>query len=163
MIRANRLRIAAIGVIVLLCGCSPRQSLIEEASEREFGSSAYGCADTIAVAKAAGVDYVKTVDAAKRKERAALKLLFRLTTDARFDAASAQGHAVVLGSLLRRLGDKFFASCLVEMDVETREAVGEEISYDMGEADSPAEPEWRAKYPKTFAACSGPAVRRPGK
>jgi hypothetical protein len=150
-------------MIAVLCGCGPRQSLIQEASEREFGSSAYGCADTIAVAEAAGVDYVKTVGAAERKDRAALKLLLRLTTDARFDAASGEGHAAVLGSLLRRLGDKFFASCLVEMDVETREAIGTEISYDMGEVDGPAEPEWRAKYPKTFAACSGPAVRSPSK
>lgn len=146
--------LAAAAAALLAAGCGRRRSLIEDAAEREFGSGAYGCADTIAVARKAGVDYVKTVDAARRGDRQALGVLFRLTVGAGLDAASSQGHAAVLGGLLRELGDRFYAECLAGEREEIRRAVAADLSYDMDEVDVPEDQlEWRRKHPRTSSVC----------
>ena len=109
--------IIVISVIIALAGCCSRpnedaSTVLAEAAETEFGDSLYGCADTIAVAESAGVDYCAVVERCLARDREAMGILFSLSKDAHLDAASSQGHAAVLGSLLRKLGDRFFSECL---------------------------------------------------
>jgi hypothetical protein len=118
---------------------------VAAASAREFGSAAYGCQDTIAVAARVGVDYKKVVDLCLARDKRGMHLLFWLTANAGFDAASAEGHATVLGEVLRRVGDAFFAKCLRAEKPGVGKAVREMLLYDVG-----YERRELRKYPKTF-------------
>ena len=95
----------------------------------------YGFRDTIAVAANVGVEYPRLVDRCVRRERKAMHTLFWLTEAAGFDAASSEGHSEVLGMLLRRLGDDFFAECLAREEAPIRQRVREELLYDQGYGD----------------------------
>lgn len=146
------------GVLLVVPACSPKArtagALVADAAEREFGDAAYGCEDTIAVAKKAGVDYVPTVDRCLNRDEQAMHALFWLTRHAGFDAASSQGHAAVLGSLLRQLGDRFFGACLAREPPDVQDAVRDDIAYDFGldppEIDSV--PTLMKDFPRTFPA-----------
>ena len=152
------IRVWILSVMLLAAvGCSAeRQSgshVLAEAAQREFGTASYACADTVAVAKTAGVDYEPVVDRCLAGDRRAMHVLFRLSRDAGFDAASGQGHAAVLGSLLRRLGDAFFSGCLSKEPAEVQRAVRDDIVYDFG-YDPPVNeiPTLKRDFPKTFPA-----------
>lgn len=143
-------------LIAVLCltGCASKQQganeLIAQASSSEFGDSAYGCFDTIEVAAKAGVDYKKTVDRAMRRDEKSLHTLFGLTANAGFDAASSEGNAAVLGSLLRYLGDGTFGTALSAEVESNRNAVLDELRYDFGVGNGVKE-EWLIEwYPITF-------------
>lgn len=124
--------------------------LLEHASDAEFGATGYACEDTVTLARAAGVDYHATVGGCLRRERSAIHTLFRLTVDAGFDAASSQGHAAVLGRLLRRLGDDFFGRALAAEPSATRQAVRGDLYYDFGVGEGVRESWMLEWYPRTF-------------
>ena len=127
------------------------EALLGHVSEVEFGSAGYACEDTVAVARTAGVDYQAALDSCLRRDRNALHTLFRLTVDAGFDAASSQGHAAVLGHLLRRLGDDFFGNALAAEPPATRQAVRDALHYDFGVGEGVKE-DWMLQwYHHTFA------------
>ncbi len=143
-------------VLALTGGCSSHRQgapkILAEAAHSEFGSGAYGCADTIAVAKAAGVDYPAVVDRCLAKDQEAMGVLFDLSKNAGFDAASAQGHAAVLGSLLRRLGDTFFSLCLNAQNPPVRECVRDDLLYDLGVTGGGVKSisDLKKEFPRTF-------------
>ena len=134
-------------IVILAAGCASRpavekqagvnreelsaQKLLSEASVEEFGCD-IGCEDTVYLAKKAGFDYVKVVDGCLARDKKSLHILFWLTANAGFDAASAQGHATITGAILRRLGDSCFGDCLANEPDEVRERVHEDILYDAG-------------------------------
>ncbi|MEX2213885.1 MAG: hypothetical protein WD768_07145 [Phycisphaeraceae bacterium] len=154
------LRFAIISFAVLASGCAALRpdtsDVIAKASASEFGSSCYGCDDTIAVARAAGYDYRKIVDGCLRRDGSDLHVIFELTTRAPFDAASAQGHAAVLGSILRRQGDTFFGGVLSREPEATQVAVRDYLQYDF----AVDEREVAGWYPITFTA-NASAIRAP--
>lgn len=87
----------------------------------------------IEVARRAGVDYLVLTRRCLDRDRDAMHTLFLLTHDAGFDAAAAEGHAEVLGKLLRHLGDDFFGRALNREEPTVRRAVLEQLRYDAGE------------------------------
>jgi hypothetical protein len=141
----------------LLCiaGCTsePRraEALIARASTSEFGVGTYGCADTIEAAAKAGVDYERAVDGAMQRKEKSLHTLFWLTSNAGFDGAESEGHAAVLGTVLRYVGDGTFGAALSAEPVSTREAVQDDLRYDFGGGKGGKE-DWLIEwYPLTFA------------
>jgi len=147
---------AGLGVVTLLaanCGtpAGDSQRVLERAAESEFGSSAYGCIDTVEVAQEAGVDYRKTVDGCLARDRKSMHTFFWLTRHAGFDAASSQGHAAVTGVLFRTLGDRFFGQCLFKETPSIQNAVRDHLLYDLGYGDTDTTlAEVKRKYPRTF-------------
>lgn len=113
--------------------------------------------DTLEVARAAGQDYGRLVAGALRKDPRSLHTLFDLAAHAGFDGASSEGNAAVLGALLKRLGDKSFSECLAREPQDIREAVRQDLEYDMGldgvGISSPEYAAFRNAFPLTFAAC----------
>lgn len=124
------------------------------ASNTEFGSAGYACDDTVEVARLAGVDYNAVVEGCLQRNPRDLHTLFWLTANAGFDAASSQGHAAVLGFLLRHVGDGFFGPLLAREDPAVRTAVLNGLYYDFGE--DATERLMAAWYPVTFGP---PAVQ----
>lgn len=108
------------------------KAALAEAARTEFGSAGYLCEDTLAVAKACGVDYVRVVGGCLARDRQAMSLLFWLSAHGGFDAASAEGHSTVVGLVLRRVGDGFFAECLAGEPLAVRQAVLGDVRYDAG-------------------------------
>lgn len=147
-----------LGVLCLTgCTSAPHRAdeLIARVSTSEFGDTAYGCSDTIAVAANAGVDYKEAVDRAMRRDAKSLHTLFWLTANAGFDAASAEGNAGVLGDLLRYLGDGTFGTALSLESEPTRKAVLDTLRYDFG-VDAGLKEEWLIEwYPLTFQPVAG--------
>jgi hypothetical protein len=126
--------------------------VLAEAGLTEFGTPD-GMADTIAVAKAVGVDYRKTVADCLANDSKALSVLLRLTRDVGFDAASAQGHAAVLGQMLRHAGDRYFGRCLASQPAAVKSAVRDYLLYDLGYGEGPITMrQIRARFPHTFPA-----------
>lgn len=158
MIRCLLLSLA----IFTVAGClqSDAHRVLMEASSTEFGSGAYLCEDTVAVAKAAGHDYENLVARSLARDKQALHTLFWLTAHAGFDAASSEGNAAVLGVLLKRLGDQHFSECLKEEPQDIREAVRSALDYDMGFEDESIEYRaFRTEFPLTYATCFTVAER----
>jgi hypothetical protein len=125
--------------------------VLSSAAQTEFGSPAGTCEETIAAAAAVGVDYRKVVALCLARDRRGMHLLLWLTSNARLDAASAEGHAAVLGEVLRSVGDEFFSRCLQAEPATVRKAVRDELFYDLG-----SEPDKLAKYPRHSPDASGP-------
>lgn len=78
--------------------------------------------------------------------------LFTITKTAGFDAASAEGHASVLGALMRKLGDDFFGKCLEAEPADMQAAVRDQLVYDAG-YDPPhlnEIPNLKKNFPRTF-------------
>ena len=122
-------------------------------STPKSGEGVYGCSDTIAVAGASGVDYQHVVDRAMRRDEKALRSLFWLTSHAGFDAASSEGHAAVLGNILRSIGDGSFGVVLSTESESTREAVLDGLRYDFGvESGALTDELLSAWYPRTFTS-----------
>ena len=149
--------IVIISIVVAFAGgCSGQpenaSDVLAEAAESEFGAGAYGCADTIAVAKSAGVDYRAIVDRCLAKDKEAMGVLFQLSKDAGFDAASGQGHAAVLGTLLRELGDRFFSECLSAQSSQVQELVRDDLLYDLGVTGGGVKSiaDLKSDFPRTF-------------
>ncbi len=146
----------AMLLILALAGCRSSQNdsaaeVVREASNREFGAAGYACADTIAQARAAGIDYTSTLQAALRKDRHALDTLFRLS--GHLDAAGSQGHATVLAMVLEELGDEFFAACLAAHDQRVKEWVASDINYDLGPEGTPiSNRNFSQRFPLTYGA-----------
>ena len=143
--------------MLLAAGCGKlarnSQTVLERAAESEFGSAAYGCIDTVEVARKAGVDYKKTVDGCLARDRKSMHTFFWLSTHAGLDAASAQGHWAVSGVLLRTLGDRFFGECLARQPPAIQNAVRDGLLYDLGYGNTDITLEQiKRKYPKTFPA-----------
>lgn len=138
-----------------VCYCPTTNNVISKASLSEFDSLGYDCADTIAVARVAGVDYHKTVSGCLRRDGRSMQILFRLTTYAGFDGASAQCNATVLASLLRLLGDDFFGCTLLMESRTTQDEVQEALLYGFG-CGNGVEESWIVDwYPITFSRKSG--------
>ena len=115
---------------------------------------ALGCADTIAVAREAGADYLQVVDGCLRREHRSLHRLFWLTRHAGFDAASGQGNAAILGTVLRRTGDDFFGGQLASEPPDVRREVHDSLLYDFGWGNTDITLSGlKGWYPKTFAGC----------
>jgi hypothetical protein len=148
------------GVCVLLAagisaqGTLKQPDLLAAAAANEFGGSATLPSETIAVAKDHGLDYPRVVRAAGKGDVAALRRVMRFSVGNGLDAASAEGHAAVVGELLRRVGDAKFASAMRRESVAVRKAVTEYVLYDTGL--SPRE--LKRRYLRTRAA----AVLRSG-
>ena len=143
-------------VLTFVVGClrerGSASDVIAEAAENEFGAGSYSCAETIAVAKSAGIDYRATVDRCLAKDKDAMAVLFKLSKDAGFDAASAQGHAAVMGSLLRTLGDRFFSQCLSSESSQVQDSVRDYLLYDLGVTGGGGKPisDLKKEFPRTF-------------
>jgi hypothetical protein len=90
-------------------------------------------ADTIAVSKKIGADYVNLVRRSMGRNRDALHQLFLLSCSAGFDAASMEGYCDDLGSVLRFIGDEEFGNALAKESQEIRQRVQMCIRYDIGE------------------------------
>src|ERR1044072_591024 len=101
--RRHPFRAVLLAFVLAASGCASRRS------ERPPGA---GLTDTIATAHSAGIDYLKLTRKCLDRDKRALHQLFVFTRDGHLDAAAAQGHAVVLGELLRYLGDGFFGGVL---------------------------------------------------
>jgi histone H3/H4 len=120
------------------------------AGANEFGG---GLPDEIlAVAAKCGLDYPRLARAAGKGDVAALRRLMRFSSDSGLDAASAEGHAAVLGELLRRVGDAKFAAALRQERKTVRQKVAEDVLYDTALSDRGLA-RW---YPKTAAAALAP-------
>jgi hypothetical protein len=135
-----------------LSGCtSSGTSVVSVAAENEFGSGVSSCPDTIAIAADCGVDYEATVEMALKRD-SALARLFWLSAYGGFDAASSQGHAAVIGELLRQIGDHRFGRVLTRQCASVREAVWRYIEYDYGCNDAPESvATLHNEFPLTFA------------
>jgi len=149
----------AVTVLVFLCGCASSSHdslrLLRAASETEFGSAGYACVDTVAVAAQAGIDYGSVLEGCLRRRERSMHTLFWLSEHGGFDAASSQGHATVLGMLLRRLGDDFFGGCLADEPEEVRSAVHSYLLYDFGWGNTAITiDELKSYYPLSFAGCT---------
>jgi hypothetical protein len=147
-----------LAVLAVCAGPAPlSDSLLKGAAETDFGAEPpYKCIDTIEVAKARGVDYRRVIDGCIARDRRAMSLLFWLSAHAGFDAASSEGHAGFLGTILRRTGDVFFAQCLAGESAKVQWAVRMDLLYD-SVYDPSTEKEARqflrqlnSRYPKTF-------------
>jgi hypothetical protein len=77
--------------------------------------------DTVPQAKDAGVDYVKEMLAAFRKDPKGLHIIFRVSSH--LDGAGAQTHAEVLFDLLKCWGDMLFSEELSKESKSIREKV----------------------------------------
>lgn len=117
------------------------KSLLVRAGTNEFGGGLP--IETIAVARAHGIDYTATVQHALARDRKAMHTLFALGIHT--DAASSEGHSAVLGALLRTVGDDFFVSCLRIEPAATRRVVLSFLEYDFPNR------AWHRQYPKTYA------------
>jgi hypothetical protein len=147
-----------LAVLAVCAGPAPlSDDLVKQAAETELGAEPpYKCIDTIHVAKARGVDYRRVVDGCLARDRRAMSLLFWLSAHAGFDAASSEGHAAFLGTVLRRTGDAFFAKCLARESAEVQRAVRmdllEDAVYDPSTQKQAREflRQLNSRYPKTF-------------
>jgi hypothetical protein len=148
------LRLMIVGSLSIV-GCASQnqkaKAFLGSASQIEFGDSGeYGCADTIAVAKRAGFDYIAVLERCLERDPRALHQLFWLTKHAGFDAASSEGNATVLGKLLRHLGDEDFGRVLRKDPPEVQESVIDELKYDFG-LDEGVSDAWMSEwYPITL-------------
>jgi len=79
--------------------------------------------DTIAQAKAAGVDYRAVLNAAISKNRKALQTLFGLTSSGVFKGQGADSHASMLWTLLAQWGDRSYSEVLASEPPITRQSV----------------------------------------
>jgi len=145
-----RLACAVLLVLLLAPGCASRQD--DSAAILWEEDPIYGCEDTIAVALKAGVDYRAVVDGCFRRDPKAVHTLFWLTVHAGFDAASSEGHAGVLGNVLRRTGDAFFGRCLAAEPADWRQAVQEGLIFAMGRED---DDDWTERLRKTYPQTLG--------
>jgi hypothetical protein len=76
---------------------------------------------------------------------------FWLSKHAGFDAASAQCHAAMTASLLDELGDSFFGKCLTKEAASVREAVRQDLLYDMGYGEIEITlAQIKTRYPNSF-------------
>ncbi len=122
--------------------------LLARAASNEFG---VGCSlpdELIAMARVAGLDYIKVVNSATKGDVKALGRLMRFTTNPRLDGAYGEGHAAVMGELLRHVGDAKFALALGKEKAAVRAAVEEALRYDTG-LSAKGLARW---YPRTSAA-----------
>lgn len=158
------IHVTLLGLAHALAGCVESGStggnqLLKEASAREFGGSGnYGCEDTIGAAANFGMDYRKTVDAALAGNPDALQEMMNFSAYGHLDAASAQGHAAVMGSLLSSVGDRKFSSALDRATNRVRQAVGDDIEYDKyGGTDSEEEvcKLFNREFPRTYTLVRG--------
>jgi phage tail protein X len=108
------------------------EALLAEAAQTEFGSSLYGCVDTLTAAENAGIDYRKAVDGCLGRDRLSMHLVMWMSKHANLDAASSQGHSAVLGTILRKTGDPFFGRSLAMEPESIRQAVRDDLLYDAG-------------------------------
>jgi len=146
-----------LAVLAVCAGPAPRSdNRLKKAAETEFGAEPpYKCIDTINVAKARGVDYRRVVDGCLARDRRAMSLLFWLSAHAGFDAASAEGHAGFLGTVLRRTGDAFFAQCLAGESAKVQWAVRSDLLDSVYDPSTEKEArqflrQLNSRYPKTF-------------
>jgi len=146
-----------LAVLAVCAGPAPlSDNLLKKAVETEFGPEPpYKCIDTIHVAKARGVDYRRVVDGCLAQDRQAISLLFWLSAHAGFDAASSEGHAGFLGTVLRRTGDAFFAQCLARESAEVQWAVRSDLLDSVYDPSTEKEArqflrQMNSRYPKTF-------------
>lgn len=156
-----------IGWLIPLClavitmavvGCSDTQAVkstqntkVDAATEQEVIANFVGYADTIAVARSAGYDYLAVVRRCLLRDKPAMHDLFRMSKDASFDGASSEGHAGVLGHVLRDAGDRFFGTCLEQMAPAVQQEVREHLLFDLGYGENAlTADEIRRLYPKTF-------------
>lgn len=134
-------RLLAAPILALAAGCGTRANnpeaaaLMRDAAMIEFGGGALS--DTVEVAHANGISYELTVQRALDHDDQAISLLLRFTAhhDKGLDGAASQGHAAILGLLLRRLGDGAFSQSIKREDSETRQAVEAALLYDVGVED----------------------------
>ncbi len=151
---ARRLRLRDVAIIAAVLAAAAVTGwlgrwMLRPTPPDELGIA--GCTDTVEVARQAGYDYVKLTYACLAGKPDAMHRFFVMTVTARFDAASAEGHASVLGTLLERLGDRFFGECLAREPAAVQEEVRRELLYDLGwEADAVAMEDVERRYPVTF-------------
>lgn len=135
------------------CGAPSRsgRSVLSEASDIEFGGSGGLCPDTVAIAGNSKIDYEKLLDGCIARQPESMSTFFWLSKHAGFDGASSEGHAAVTGVLLRELGDAFFGECLAREDLSVRDAVREDLLYDLGYGNTEVTlSDIQRKYPITF-------------
>ncbi|HOI55350.1 MAG TPA: hypothetical protein PLP01_08895 [Phycisphaerae bacterium] len=136
---------------------SSEDNAAEAAAAQDVASRFAGYDDTLTVAKTAGYDYLDVVRRCLLRDEAAMGDLLQMTEKAPFDAASSEGHAYVLGYVLRDTGDRFFAACLAQETASVQKAVRDELLNDLGYGDTPiTADEIRDLYPRTFPRPFGP-------
>jgi len=133
------------------------ENLIEQSSSREFGDASYGCGDTIAMAKDLGIDYRSVVDACLQGEdislrKRAFSLLLWISAYGGFDGAGSQGHASVVGSILRKFGDKAFSDLSRGQPLQICRPVALNVAYglELFDSDDAYAAGMRGRYPLTF-------------
>jgi hypothetical protein len=120
------------------------------ATAERFLAEVAGWQETIEVARSAGVDYQAVVGGCLRRDRASMHTFFWLTSNAGFDAASAEGHAGGLGGVLCRIGDMFFGDCLAAEPEGTRRAVQEDLLHDLGWGNGATLEQLQVAFPSTL-------------
>lgn len=158
----KRIAIIALALLagMLTTGCQARSQMsadefLHQASDSAFGSADYMCQDTLAAAKAKGVNYKAQLALAIAGNREAVVCLLNLC--GQFQGPAAEGHTAVIGDLLHWHGDAFFASCVNALATASqRLAVGNDVSYDLGSENPPAgDKEFVRWFPRTYKACFG--------
>jgi hypothetical protein len=91
--------------------------------------------ETDEVADELGFDYRQTTQAALAHDRLAMHLMLWMTHQWQCDGAAAEGHAAVLGILMRRMGDKFFARSLAMETGPVRRGVRDTLFCLLGDRD----------------------------
>jgi hypothetical protein len=138
---------------VAAAGCGQAAPSVDVAAICQQVDARYGrFDDTLAVARAAGADYLDTVARCLQRDPRAMHTLFWLTGHARFDAASSEGNAQVLHDVLRDVGERFYAGCLNAEPAEVRDEVRAALLYDMGwgNVETLKFSEIQALWPKVF-------------
>ncbi len=113
--------------------------------------------ETLAAAKAAGFDYLDLVTRALNRDNAALHELFKLSHAVEFEGEAVDDHAEVLGTVLRDVGERWFAGTLANEPDETQNEVRQYVAWDFG-YQTQADFEYvRSLYPKVFPESFQPA------
>jgi hypothetical protein len=99
--------------------------------------------DTERQARSVGIEYEPAANAALKKDPAALRKLFRLTSSGALKGDGADSHATILWCLLKAWGDRGFHGVLAAEDAETRQQV---VTF----LDFAADSDYRASYPLTY-------------
>jgi hypothetical protein len=142
----RRIYIYSLILFLLSSGCaSPRPGVVGP-EKIDHGES-----EIIEAAAKSGVNYRTVVDGCLRRDRNSLHTLFSLTINPNVDGAAAEGHAEVLGNLLRRLGDETFGETLLDEPQSTRRAVQIQLFFDFGADETRLSKDDLARwYPLTF-------------
>lgn len=101
------------------------------------------------------LDYIGLVAKSMDRDADAMFTFLSMQAQYRYDGAASEGHAEVLGFLLRYTGDEFFGAALNRCSPDIQERVHGDLYFDMawdGDTELDAEAILRHEYPITFSA-----------